>query len=138
MRPEIRSVANQVIAHFVSRKVLIVDENVEDLAQHASHFEARGFEVHKCTSYETALRSIEREDFDLALVDQGSPAFEGRLVVKHLIRYNPGTPFIVLARPKDMACSLQAVLLGAVDYLEKPISTAEMNRVIQANLGTRL
>ncbi len=137
MRPEIRSVANQVNANFASRKVLIVDENVEDLAQHASHFEAWGFEVHKCTSYETALRSVEREDFDLALVDQGSPSFEGRLVVKHLIRYNPGTPFIVLARPKDMACSLQAVLLGAVDYLEKPVSTAEMNRVIQANLGTR-
>lgn len=137
MRPEIRSVPNQVDVNFVSRKVLIVDEDVVDLAQHASHFEAWGFEVHKCTSYETALRFIEREEFDLALVDQGSPSFEGRLVVKHLIRYNPGTPFIVLARHKDMACSLQALLLGAVEYMEKPVSTVEMNRVIQANLATR-
>jgi len=60
-----------------ARKVLIFDEDIEDLTRHAEPFEAHGCEVHKCMSVETAMRCIEREEFDFALVDQGSSAFEG-------------------------------------------------------------
>ena len=62
-------------------KVLIFDQDVETLARHAEPFEAQGFEVHKCMSIEMAMRCIEREEFDIAVVDQGSPAFEGRRVI---------------------------------------------------------
>ncbi len=55
-----------------SRKVLIFDEDIEDLTRHAEPFEAHGCEVHKCMSVETAMRCIEREEFDFALVDQGN------------------------------------------------------------------
>ena len=98
-------------------------------------FEAQSFKVHKCSSYETALRSVEKKDFDLAIVDQGSLTFEGRWVIKHLIRYSHDTPFIVLARRWDMECYLQALELGAVHYLEKPVSTEEMNRIIHNFFG---
>jgi ActR/RegA family two-component response regulator len=50
-----------------ARKVLIFDEDIEDLTRHAEPFEARGCEVHKCMSVETAMRCIEREEFDFAL-----------------------------------------------------------------------
>jgi hypothetical protein len=69
-------------------KVLIFDEDVEDLARQAEPFEAHGFEVYKCTSIETAMRCVEREEFDFAFVDQVSPAFEGLRVIRHLVRYN--------------------------------------------------
>jgi len=49
-----------------ARKVLIFDEDIEDLARHAEPFEAHGCEVHKCMSVETAMRCIEREEFDFA------------------------------------------------------------------------
>ncbi len=80
-------------------KVLIFDEGIEDLTRHAEPFEAHGCEVHKCMSVETAMRCIEREEFDFALVDQGSSAFEGLRVVRHLVRYNLRTPFVV-TRPR--------------------------------------
>jgi CheY-like chemotaxis protein len=51
-------------------------------------------------------------------------------------RYNSRTPFIVLASPNDLKCYQQALELGAVEYLEKPVSTAELNRVIQRYLGS--
>ena len=123
-------------AKFARRKVLIVDEDIDDLVRNTELFVAHGFEVHKCSSYEAAMRSVEREDFDLALVDQGSLLFEGRRVIRHLIRYSSCTPFIVLAFPKDPKCYEQAVELGAVEYLEKPVSTAELNCVIQRYLGS--
>jgi DNA-binding NtrC family response regulator len=120
------------------RKVLIFDEDIEDLARHAEPFEANGCEVHKCMSVETAMRCIEREEFDFALVDQGSPAFEGLRVIRHLVRYNFGTPFVVVARCKDARCYQQVLGLGAIDYCGKPVPAAEMNWIIQIYVGTSL
>jgi DNA-binding NtrC family response regulator len=119
-----------------ARKVLIFDEDIEDLARHAEPFEAHGCEVHKCMSVETAMRCIEREEFDFALVDQGSSAFEGLRVVRHLVRYNLRTPFVVVARRKDAPCYQQALGLGAMDYLEKPVPAVEMNWIIQNYVGS--
>ena len=117
------------------RNVLIFDEDIEDLARHAEPFEAHGFEVHKCMSVETAMRSIEREEFEFALVDQGSSAFEGCRVIRHLARYNSHTPFVVVARRKEMVCCQRALALGATDYLEKPVPRAEMDRIIKCYFG---
>jgi len=112
-------------------KVLIFDEDIETIARHAEPFEAQGFEVHKCMSIESAIRCIEREEFDIAVVDQGSTAFEGRRVIRHLVRYNSPVPLIVTARSQDDQCCQQALELGATEYLEKPVSTAKVNRIIQ-------
>ena len=120
------------------RNVLIFDEDIEDLALHAEPFEAHGFEVHKCMSVETAMRSIEREEFEFALVDQGSSAFEGCRVIRHLARYNSHTPFVVVARRKEMVCCQQALALGATDYLEKPVPRADMDRIIKGYFGDSL
>jgi DNA-binding NtrC family response regulator len=121
-----------------ARKVLIFEEDIEDLARHAEPFEAHGCEVHKCMSVETAMRCIEREEFDFALVDQGSPAFEGLRVIRHLVRYNLRIPFVVVARCKDGTCYQQALTLGATDYLEKPVPSAEMNWIIKNHFGSPL
>ena len=120
------------------RNVLIFDEDIEDLARHAEPFEAHGFEVHKCMSVEAAMRSVEREEFEFALVDQGSSAFEGRRVIRHLVRYNSHAPFVVVTRRKDAACCQQALALGATDYLEKPVPSTEMNRIIECYIGSSL
>ena len=122
----------------ITRKVLIFDQDTIDLARHSEPFEAHGFEVHKCMSVETAMRCIEREDFDFALVDQGSSSFEGIRVIRHLVRYNLPTPFVVIACCKDALCHQKAQELGAMDYLEKPISSADIDWMIEKYLASSL
>jgi len=131
MREEIRQIAGEIGTFSNTWKVLIFDEDIETIFQHAEPFEAQGFEVHKCMSIESAMRCIEREEFDIAVVDQGSAAFEGRRVIRHLVRYNSPVPLIVLAQLRDDQCCQQALELGATEYLEKPVSTAKVNRIIQ-------
>jgi DNA-binding NtrC family response regulator len=138
MRQELQQNIDEAETLCGTRKVLIVDEDIEDLARAAEPFEAHGFEVHKCTTVEAAMRSVEREEFAFALVDQGSPAFEGLRVIRHLVRYNPHTPFVVVTRCKDMLCCQQALTLGAMDYLEKPVPSAEINRIIKNHFGSLL
>ena len=131
MREEIRQIAGEIGTFSNTWKVLIFDEDIETIVRHAEPFEAQGFEVHKCMSIESAMRCIEREEFDIAVVDQGSTAFEGRRVIRHLVRYNSPVPLIVLAQLPDDQCCQQALELGATEYLEKPVSTAKVNRIIQ-------
>ena len=119
-------------------KILIFDVNIDDLTRHAEPFETHGFEVHKCMSVETAMRCVEREELDFALLDQGSPTFEGLRVVRHLVRYNTRTPFVVLTRCTDMLCRQEAFALGAADYLEKPVPTDDMNWIIRNYIGNSL
>ncbi len=134
MRREIRQIPVKIAVFSSARKILIFDQDIETLALHAEPFEAQGFEVYKCMTIDTAMRCIEREEFDLAIVDQGSPGFEGRRVIRHLVRYNFPMPLIVLARPSDEQCRQQAFELGATEYLEEPISAAKINRIIQVLL----
>jgi DNA-binding NtrC family response regulator len=124
--------------HRDTRKVLIFNEDIKDLTKLAEPFEGQGFEVHKCLSVETAKRCLEREEFDFALVDQCTLAFEGLRVIRHLVRYNLHTPFVVVARRMDALCYQQALAAGAMDYLEKPVSNTEMNWLIDNYLGSSL
>ena len=121
-----------------SPAVLVFDEDMTDLAHHAAPFEARGFEVHRCMSVESALRCVEREELDFAMIDQGSAAFEGRRVIRHLIRYNLRTPFLVIARSREERCFQEALALGAMDYLQKPVPGADIDAIIRECFGNSL
>lgn len=117
-----------------ARRALIVDEDVKDLANHASLLEALGFEVEKCQSYEGAIRLIEKDLFDLVLVTEG-PGFEAHVVLRYLNRYLPYTRSLVLARRADARSRLHALELGADDYVVKPSSADQMYEAFRKVLG---
>lgn len=135
MRTEHQQVIHELVAAPNSRRLLLVDENIEDLNAHSALFEQLGFEVYKCPSYDTAMRLVERADFEFAVVDQGSPAFDALPLLHHLNRFSPNTPFIVIARFKDISCYLEALEAGTLDYFEKPLSIEEMKRLIRLFLN---
>jgi DNA-binding NtrC family response regulator len=122
---------------FAFGKVLIVDEDTRDLDSQAELFEARGFTVSKCELYDKAIRSIEREKFDLVVADQGPSTLEAQLVLRYLNQCQPSTPCIVMSRSTDVNCYLRVMELGAVEYLEKPLSLRDVNRILQNHLGVR-
>jgi PleD family two-component response regulator len=138
MRKRMQQNADEGETLYGTPKILIFDVDIDDLTRHSEPFEAHGFEVHKCMSVETAMRCVEREELDFALLDQGSPTFEGLRVIRHLVRYNVRTPFVVVTRCKDMLCRQEAFALGAMDYLEKPVPIEEMNWIIRNYFGSSL
>jgi FixJ family two-component response regulator len=60
------------------------------------------------------------EEFDFAIVGQGSASFEGRCVLERAEEVHRNIPIVVVARCLDIHCYLEAMDLGAVDYLERP------------------
>lgn len=115
-------------------KVLMVITEPESLDHHSDLLRALGFEVLPCTSYGDALALLQTEEFDLVTVGQGSMAFEGKSVVMRALEIDRGTPVLVLARRTDMENYLEAMQLGAVDYLEMPVPPEEFLRVLRTHL----
>jgi len=89
-----------------------------------------GFEVKPFTSYQEASRCLEEETPDFVFVNQGSKAFEARGVVESALARDRHTPVVVLAQSLDMGCYLEAMQLGAVDYVEKPLAPAEVEYLV--------
>jgi DNA-binding NtrC family response regulator len=129
MRSEYGRMTRGSALQLMALDVLIVDENSNDLKYYAELFETLGLRVFQCDSYQAAIYAILRgRMLDLAVVDQGSAAFEGRVVLRYL---RPFTPFVVLTRNHCIDCCCEAMGLGAAEYLEKPISLVQISRVVR-------
>ena len=96
--------------------------------------EGQGFKVRACSSFESALKCLDAELFDFVLVSQGSRAFEGRAVLEHAMRQNRHRAALVVTHCIDMSCYLEAMQMGALDYLEKPIAPTELLRFVQSHI----
>jgi len=117
-------------------KVLLVDEDWEDLDYNCLILEQQGCEVRTCRSFVEGIRCLDGEPFDFIVVCQGSLRFEGRSVLERAIEIDRHRPVVVLTRWHDLACYVEAMQLGAVDYVEKPVSPLEVARVIRTHLRT--
>ena len=81
-------------------------------------------------NYRVAEGCLGHEYFDFVIVSQGGPAFETQRLVQLTLARNRHTPVVVLTRCLEMSCYLEAMQLGALDYLEKPLAPAEVERLV--------
>lgn len=115
-------------------RVLMVIAEPDSLDHHSDLLRALGLEVLSCTSYGDALALLQSEAFDFVTVGQGGLAFEGKGVVARALEIDRGVPVLVLARSSDMENYMEAMQLGAVDYLEMPVPQEEFLRVLRTHL----
>ena len=118
------------------KKVLLVDEEAGDLRILRLTLEGQGFEVFTCTTYEAAIACLDGERFDFVVVSQGTQAFEGRTVLDRAMQLDRRRPVLVLTRCISMRCYLEAMQMGAIDYLEKPVPPADLLRFVRAHVAS--
>lgn len=118
-------------------KLLLADEDVEDLQHYSAILTQLGHEVRTFASYGEAADCLGQEVFDLVLVSQGSPYFEGRSVLSRAIEKDRRTPVLVLTRFIEIPCYLEAIQLGARDYVLKPFPPSEIGNLVTRYLASR-
>ena len=116
-------------------RAFVVDEDRGDLAYYRSILQRAGWTVVACSSYMEALDFLKSESFDLVVLSQGTCSFEGRLVLDRAMMMDRKRPVLVVARPLDMGCYLEAMRMGAADYLEGPVPESELMRAAEAFLS---
>lgn len=100
--------------------VLLVLQEPHELNTYGSCLRNRGYDTLTYASPGEGLNSLESDPVSLVIVGQDTPAFEGRQVLEQSRRLHPDVPVLVVARALDMHCYLEAMELGASDYLERP------------------
>lgn len=117
-------------------RVLIVDDSGFDreLAREAVGDQA---EVEVCASAEEALRALDRGSFDLVLTDLVLPGLSGAGLLARIQSDHPGTDTILITAHASLDSAVEALRLGAVDYLSKPLRAGELALVVQRTLERR-
>jgi len=110
-------------------KVLLVDEDFQYLRSQALILRRHGLDVLPCDSYSEGMVRLDSEHFDLVIVSQGSLGFEGRTVLEHASETGSCAPVVVVAPHADIPCYLEAMNLGAADYLEQPLDEPDVEKM---------
>lgn len=117
----------------LAQEVLIVDdeEDVRDVL--VEYFRARGFEVSVAGNGRAAIASIERTPsrFGLIVTDLQLPGADGLAVLQAARAANASCYVVIVTGYASLDSAIQAVRLGAYDYLTKPFSLGQMEVILQ-------
>jgi DNA-binding NtrC family response regulator len=101
--------------------VLLVDDEEQFLDVLSQRLKARGLKVDTVTSGEDAVRQVEDHNFDAIIVDLAMPGIDGIETLKRIKEKRPDLEIIMLTGHATVKSGIEAMKLGADDFLEKPV-----------------
>jgi DNA-binding response OmpR family regulator len=107
-------------------RLLIVEDDDIVADAVARGLAAANFDVLRVASAEAALRAIDKEEFELAVIDIGLPGADGLSLVRRLRRADESLATLVLTARCTLADKIKALDLGADDFLSKPFEPTEL------------
>ncbi len=107
-------------------KVLLVDDEEDFLETLSSRLEIRGLKVSAVTSGEQAVTEAKQQDYDAIIVDLSMPGIDGLETLKRIKEDNPEAEIIMLTGQASVQSGVEAMKLGAGDFLQKPVDLSEL------------
>lgn len=101
-------------------KILIVDDEIVIHAVFEEFLADTGYELTAVTSAEEALERLKAESFDLAIIDKNLPGLSGLELMRVLRGVHLDLQFIMITAYGSLDTAVEALQLGAVDYIQKP------------------
>ena len=112
----------------VEASVLLVDDEEQFLDALSQRLESRGLRVDTVTSGEDAVAQVEDHNFDAIIVDLAMPGIDGIETLKRIKEKRPDLEIIMLTGHATVKSGIEAMKLGADDFLEKPV---ELNVLLE-------
>jgi len=106
----------------VKGKILIVDDEIGILDTVSGILEDEGYSTFTAQDAEDALHILEKEEIDLIFLDVWLPGMNGIEAIKKIKDKDSQIPVIMISGHGNIEIAVQAVKLGAFDFLEKPLS----------------
>ena len=113
--------------------VLVVEDDHETRAALARELVGRGYQVVEAEDGRTALSRWEARRPDVVLLDLGLPDMDGLKIVRR-IRREATTPIVILSGRYEEREKVEALELGADDYVTKPFGVDELNARLRVTL----
>ncbi|HSM89335.1 MAG TPA: response regulator [Desulfobacterales bacterium] len=113
-------------------RVLLVDDETIFTKNMAKLLKFRGYEVAAVNSGDAAIRELEQSRFDVIVLDLKMPGMDGITTLKEIMKLGLFTETLILTGHGSIDTALEAMKLGAYDYLTKPCEIDELVAKIEA------
>lgn len=115
----------------VNERVLLVDDELEFTQVLSERMKSRGIDVDTAASGPEALEKVKSKSYDAIFLDLSMPEMNGIETLRHLINDNPDLQVILLTGYATLQKGVEAIKLGAMDFLEKPAGIQKLIETIK-------
>ena len=117
--------------------VLIVDDDPGTLASLSRAFALEGYTAVTASSAARALERLQQEPVDVILSDVVMPGMDGIELLAKLRERSPAVPVVLMSAQASVEAAVKATRLGALDFVEKPVSLDrlkdQINQLLEIN-----
>ena len=111
-------------------RIMVVDDERNIRLTTRAALETHGYQVVEAGDGEEALDQLRRSPVDLILLDLGMPLLDGIETLRHLREVGDTTPVVIVTAHGDVPDVVAAMKLGAIDYLQKPMTPDALRGVV--------
>ncbi|MDH4071216.1 MAG: response regulator [Ignavibacteria bacterium] len=117
------------------KRLLVVDDEDALRTVLCSELKSEGFAVQDASDGDEAIDILERDEFDLVLLDIKMPKVNGFDVLKHVKEKHPSTKVVMLTGFADLKNAIESKKLGAEDFVSKPYDLVDLLTTIERVLS---
>lgn len=115
--------------------VLVADDEKNVRLTVAEALASEGVRILTAVSGEDALQRLADEDVDVLLLDLAMPGVDGIEVLREVVRAAQDVAVVVISAHGTVARAVEAMKLGAMEFLEKPFSPEELRQAVRQVLA---
>ncbi|MEF2230595.1 MAG: response regulator [Pseudodesulfovibrio sp.] len=104
----------------MTEKVLLIDDEEEFLSTLSERMELRGMNVNTASNARNAVEALDSGDYDAIVLDLQMPDMNGIDMLKVIRKTHPDMQVILLTGQATLEAGIEAMKLGAMDFMEKP------------------
>ena len=112
------------------KRILVVDDEKNIRLTLTQALECEEWQTDTAVNGEDALQKLEESEFDLMLLDLKMPGMDGMEVLRHVAEDRPEVRVVIITAYGTIESAVDAMKLGAVDYLQKPFAAKEIREVV--------
>ncbi|MFB3906984.1 MAG: sigma-54-dependent transcriptional regulator [Candidatus Eisenbacteria bacterium] len=114
----------------MAERILIVDDDADTRSSLAGIAQREGWEVREAGGGQQALEMLRRQPADLVLCDLVMPGLDGLDLLRRLRASGEAVPFVMVTGHASVESAVEALRLGAFDYLSKPVRLGLLRAVL--------
>jgi DNA-binding response OmpR family regulator len=114
----------------MNKKILVVDDEPNVRLGYRMTLEAEGYAITEAHCGAKALDDLAAGPFDLAILDLRMPDMDGLALLGEMRHRGYATPSVIITAHGDVPHAVHAMKLGAIDFLQKPLTPEELRNVV--------
>lgn len=116
-------------------KILVIDDEKIVLNSCTRILSDEQYEIHTVQTGAEGLQKLKDEKFDIVLTDLKMPEISGIEILKRIKEFYPGTIVIMMTGYSTVQTAVEAMRLGAYDYVPKPFTPEELVQAVDKAIG---